>query len=159
MTDVLNPEWCAEVDHAARDTLAAMLAGHNRCAVRELNHAQHLGHAAYVRMMLGWIDTLLHHLDLPAEVDRFDLVFATTDLTRIAPDAVSSSSRWAGKLIAARAVLDHDACEALVRAEDGYVFGERVTAVLTGVAATLRHHPDSALAAQLRTRHLGGSTC
>ena len=55
-------------------------------------------------------------------------------------DEVGTRSRWAGRLLAARAALDYDAYKALIASvpPDPQVVGEHVGTLLTTVATTLR---------------------
>jgi hypothetical protein len=56
-------------------------------------------------------------------------------------DAVNGYHRWAGRLLAARAAMDHDSCEALLRSlpEDGGECGRHVTILLEMVALGMGH--------------------
>lgn len=63
------------------------------------------------------------------------------------PEEVAAPALWAGRLLAARAVMDHDACKALFMAVPEDQAGEHVMAMLYIAAANLRailagRHPN-----------------
>lgn len=100
--------------------------------------------------LTAWSDTLFitqrRSEGLPDEVDPGVIVqpaWADADTGEVTEDAdgVDPYHRWAGRLLAARAVMDHGQYEALLRSlpDDGGECGKHVTTLLETVAAGLDH--------------------
>lgn len=108
------------------------------------------GWGGVVLAMTAWSDTLVISTrraeGLPDEPGPGVIVqpaWADADTGEVTEDAdeVGECHRWAGRLLAARAAMDHDAYEALLRAlpEDGHERGDHVGTLLEMVAAGLDH--------------------
>jgi hypothetical protein len=103
------------------------------------------------RMMTGWIDSLLASLGFTATHNphgepRTDalaqLVFSDDGAQVVDVDDVGPGSRWVGRLIAARAVLDVDTQSALLAAPPrGELPYDHVILTLYVVVSTLQRHP------------------
>lgn len=115
-----TPEWLAACDNIAVDALKTTILGDLDTAVAELLvEAVRLGGRPVDRMMFMWADTLLHHIGLP--------------------DHPESDVPVHLQVLASGTLDDHPTLEALL-ADAGGSYTQRVIAVLTGVAATLREH-------------------
>lgn len=93
----------------------------------------------------AWCDTLiLHYRHATGTPDdapiRPGWLHAGTGERTTEADDVPVEARWAGRVIAARAALDHPAYDALFRSlpEDGAAVGDHVTMLLSMTGLTLR---------------------
>jgi hypothetical protein len=112
-------------------------------AVQAIN--DECGTGAIERACVAWMDTLIVHYQRATghrDGDPVQPAWAdahTGEEWRDA-DQVDPAYRWAGRLIAARAAMDHGACDALMMAlpGDDQETGEHIKALLACVALTLR---------------------
>lgn len=105
--------------------------------------ADECGATGLARAMLGWCDTLIARdpaLAGLAEGGAVMLVFKETKSGRIDTNAddVPPCARWAGRMVAARAAGDRATWDALMGAVPADEQGAHVSAVLEGVALSLR---------------------
>lgn len=113
-----------------------------RAAVVTLN--DELGGDGIMFAIVAWCDTLIVRQQQVTGQKEGDFVrpaWLNTDTGDIAlnADDVPPPIRWAGRLVAARAAMDHDAWDALVKSipDTPMATTEHVSALLTSVAMTL----------------------
>lgn len=93
----------------------------------------------------AWCDTLILHYRRATGTPGDAIVqpgwqHADTGEKTTDPGDVPAEARWAGRVIAARAALDHTAYDALFQSlpEDGAAVGDHVTMLLSMAGLTLR---------------------
>lgn len=95
----------------------------------------------------GWCDTLAAHLNLDENSGPLALGWKEAETGRVhaGTEGVPDRVRWAGQLIVARAALDKQMFDALIKSlpDDKAVVGSYVGAVLETVAVTMNGLPDA----------------
>jgi hypothetical protein len=111
-------------------------------AVKALN--DELGGEGIMFALAGWCDTLIVRQQeimggQDGDIARPAWLNATTGEVALDADDVPPPVRWAGRLVAARAALDHDAWDALIASipDAPMAASEHVSALLNSVAMTL----------------------
>jgi hypothetical protein len=115
---------------------------HAGTAVKTLN--DELGGEGVMFALTAWCDTLItRQREILGRQDddivRPAWLNATTGEVALDAGDVPPEIRWAGRLVAARAALDHDAWSALIASipDTPMAVSEHVSALLNGVAMTL----------------------
>jgi hypothetical protein len=135
----MTPAADPEVIQLAADALAAAMGGDQEAAVAALHKLDAEG---VYTAMTAWCDTLAIRRGVsrvPGRVLRPAWRDTETGLVITDADAVDPVMRWAGRFMAARAVMDHDTVQALAGSLpcDAQITGEHVLMVLQMVADSL----------------------
>jgi len=143
MTDPHIPE---HVTRLATDALNAAIRDDSRRAGLAIKAiSDEAGGEGLAYAVTAWCDTLiLHYRRVTGTPDNAPVRpgwhHADTGERTTDPGDVPAEARWAGRVIAARAALDHDAYRALLDSlpEDGAAVGDHVAMLLSVTGLTLR---------------------